>query len=185
MINEIKQDLDIRMAKSVKAFKNQIGKMRTGRASPSVLDGIMVEYYGKITPLRHLASITVIDSRTLAIHLFDVSLCAAVEKAIISSDMGFNPNSVGSVIHVPFAPVTEQRRKDLIKMVRAEAEQARIAIRNIRRDANDKIKILLKEKEISEDIDRSYQAEIQKMADAYIKQLDISLINKEKELLNF
>lgn len=185
MINEIRKDADIRMEKSVEAFKNQISKIRNGRASTSILDGIMVEYYGTATPLRQLASITVEDSRTLAINLFDHSLGSSVEKAIMSSDLGLNPNSVGSVIHVPLPPLTEERRRDLIKVVRSEAEQGRVAVRNVRRDANDKVKALLKDKEISEDADRHSQDEIQKMTDAYIKLLDAALADKEKELLDF
>lgn len=185
MINEIRKDADSRMEKSVEAFKNQISKIRTGRASPSILDGIMVEYYGSATPLRQLANVTVEDSRTLAINLFDRSLGSAVEKAIMSSDLGLNPSSAGSVIRVPLPPLTEERRKDLIKVVRGEAEQGRVAVRNVRRDANDKVKALLKDKEISEDEDRRSQEDIQKMTDAYIKLLDAALADKEKELMDF
>ncbi|AGQ32586.1 MULTISPECIES: ribosome recycling factor [Serratia] len=185
MINEIRKDADSRMEKSVEAFKNQISKIRTGRASPSILDGIMVEYYGSATPLRQLANVTVEDSRTLAINLFDRSLGSAVEKAIMASDLGLNPSSAGSVIRVPLPPLTEERRKDLIKVVRGEAEQGRVAVRNVRRDANDKVKALLKDKEISEDEDRRSQDDIQKMTDAYIKLLDAALADKEKELMEF
>ncbi|NTX81788.1 ribosome recycling factor [Serratia proteamaculans] len=185
MINEIRKDADSRMEKSVEAFKNQISKIRTGRASPSILDGIMVEYYGSATPLRQLASVTVEDSRTLAINLFDRSLGSAVEKAIMSSDLGLNPSSAGSVIRVPLPPLTEERRKDLIKVVRNEAEQGRVAVRNVRRDANDKVKALLKDKEISEDEDRRSQDDVQKLTDAYIKLLDAALAEKEKELMDF
>ncbi|WP_261230914.1 ribosome recycling factor [Serratia entomophila] len=185
MINEIRKDADTRMEKSVEAFKNQISKIRTGRASPSILDGIMVEYYGASTPLRQLANVTVEDSRTLAINLFDRSLGSAVEKAIMASDLGLNPSSAGSVIRVPLPPLTEERRKDLIKVVRGEAEQGRVAVRNVRRDANDKVKALLKDKEISEDEDRRSQDDIQKMTDAYIKLLDAALAEKEKELMDF
>lgn len=185
VINEIRKDADSRMGKCVESFKNQISKIRTGRASPSILDGIMVEYYGASTPLRQLANVTVEDSRTLAINLFDRSLGAAVEKAIMASDLGLNPNSAGSVIRVPLPPLTEERRKDLIKVVRGEAEQGRVAVRNVRRDANDKVKVLLKDKEISEDEDRRSQDDIQKMTDAYIKLLDAALAEKEKELMDF
>lgn len=185
VINEIRKDADARMEKSVEAFKNQISKIRTGRASPSILDGIMVEYYGAATPLRQLANVTVEDSRTLAINLFDRSLGSAVEKAIMASDLGLNPSSAGSVIRVPLPPLTEERRKDLIKVVRGEAEQGRVAVRNVRRDANDKVKALLKDKEISEDEDRRSQDDIQKMTDAYIKLLDAALADKEKELMDF
>lgn len=185
MTNEIRKDADSRMEKSVEAFKNQISKIRTGRASPSILDGIMVEYYGAATPLRQLANVTVEDSRTLKINVFDRSLSQAVEKAIMSSDLGLNPSSAGSDIRVPLPPLTEERRKDLIKIVRGEAEQGRVAVRNVRRDANDKVKALLKDKEISEDEERRSQDEIQKMTDAYIKLVDAALAEKEKRADGF
>ena len=185
MTNEIRKDADSRMEKSVEAFKNQISKIRTGRASPSILDGIMVEYYGAATALRQLANVTVEDCRTLKIDVFDRSLSQAVEKAIMSSDLGLNPSSAGSDIRVPLPPLTEERRKDLIKIVRGEAEQGRVAVRNVRRDANDKVKALLKDKEISEDEERRSQDEIQKMTDAYIKLVDAALAEKEKELMDF
>ncbi|AIR87344.1 ribosome recycling factor [Pantoea sp. BL1] len=185
MINDIKKDADTRMEKCVDAFKNQISKVRTGRASPSLLDGIMVPYYGTPTPLRQLASVTVEDSRTLKINVFDRSLSPAVEKAIMASDLGLNPSSAGTDIRVPLPALTEERRKDLIKVVRGEAEQGRVSVRNVRRDANDKIKALLKDKEISEDDERRSQDEIQKMTDGYIKNVDVALAEKEKELMDF
>ena len=185
MINDIKKDADTRMEKCVDAFKNQISKVRTGRASPSLLDGIMVPYYGTPTPLRQLASVTVEDSRTLKINVFDRSLSPAVEKAIMASDLGLNPSSAGTDIRVPLPALTEERRKDLIKVVRGEAEQGRVSVRNVRRDANDKVKALLKDKEISEDDERRSQDEIQKMTDGYIKNLDAALADKEKELMDF
>jgi ribosome recycling factor len=185
VINDIKKDADTRMEKCVDAFKNQISKVRTGRASPSLLDGIMVPYYGTPTPLRQLASVTVEDSRTLKINVFDRSLSPAVEKAIMASDLGLNPSSAGTDIRVPLPALTEERRKDLIKVVRGEAEQGRVSVRNVRRDANDKIKALLKDKEISEDDERRSQEEIQKMTDGYIKNLDAALAEKEKELMDF
>ena len=137
MINEIQKDAQDRMEKSLEAFKNQISKVRTGRASPSLLDGINVEYYGSATPLRQLANVTVEDSRTLAISVFDRSMSPAIEKAIMASDLGLNPSSAGTVIRVPLPPLTEERRKELAKDVKKEAENAKIAIRNIRRDAMD------------------------------------------------
>lgn len=185
MINEIQKDAQDRMEKSLEAFKNQISKVRTGRASPSLLDGITVEYYGSETPLRQLANVTVEDSRTLAISVFDRSMSPAIEKAIMASDLGLNPSSAGTVIRVPLPPLTEERRKDLIKVVRGEAEQGRIAVRNVRRDANDKVKALLKDKEISEDDERRSQDEIQKLTDSYIKKVDESLAQKETELMEF
>nr|WP_304623357.1 ribosome recycling factor [Pantoea leporis] len=185
VINDIKKDADTRMEKCVDAFKNNISKIRTGRASPSLLDGIVVPYYGTPTPLRQLASVTVEDSRTLKINVFDRSLSTAVEKAIMTSDLGLNPSSAGSDIRVPLPALTEERRKDLIKIVRGEAEQGRVSVRNVRRDANDKIKALLKDKEISEDDERRTQDEIQKMTDAHIKSVDAALADKEKELMDF
>ena len=185
VINDIKKDADTRMEKCVEAFKNTISKVRTGRASPSLLDGIVVEYYGTPTPLRQLASVTVEDSRTLKINVFDRTLSAAVEKAIMKSDLGLNPSSAGSDIRVPLPALTEERRKDLIKIVRGEAEQGRVSVRNVRRDANDKIKALLKDKEISEDDERRAQDEIQKMTDAHIKKVDAALAEKETELMDF
>lgn len=185
MINDIKKDAETRMDKCVEAFKNTISKVRTGRASPSLLDGIVVEYYGTPTPLRQLASVTVEDSRTLKINVFDRSMGPAVEKAIMASDLGLNPSSAGSDIRVPLPALTEERRKDLIKVVRGEAEQGRVSVRNVRRDANDKIKALLKDKEISEDDERRSQDEIQKMTDVRIKYVDAALAEKEKELMEF
>ncbi|WP_075182133.1 ribosome recycling factor [Pantoea sp. 1.19] len=185
MINDIKKDADTRMEKSVEAFKNQISKVRTGRASPSLLDGIVVEYYGTPTPLRQLASVTVEDTRTLKINVFDRSMGPAVEKAIMASDLGLNPSSAGTDIRVPLPALTEERRKDLIKVVRGEAEQGRVAVRNVRRDANDKLKALLKDKEVSEDDERRAQEDIQKLTDGYIKKVDAALADKEKELMDF
>lgn len=185
MINDIRKDADTRMEKCVEAFKNHISKIRTGRASPSLLDGIMVEYYGASTPLRQLANITVEDSRTLKVNVFDRSVSQAIEKAIMSSDLGLNPSSAGNDIRVPLPPLTEERRKDLIKVARNEAEQGRVAVRNVRRDANDKIKALLKDKEISEDEERRSQDDIQKMTDFWIKKVDTALADKEAELLEF
>jgi len=145
----------------------------------------MVDYYGSSTPLRQLAQVTVEDSRTLAISVFDRTVSAAVEKAIMTSDLGLNPSSAGATIRVPLPALTEERRKDLIKVVRSEAEQGRVSVRNVRRDANDKTKALLKDKEISEDEDRRSQDEIQKMTDMFIKKVDAALAEKETELMDF
>jgi ribosome recycling factor len=185
MLNEILKEAQARMEKSIEAFQNHISKIRTGRASPSLLDGIMVEYYGSPTPLRQLANVVAEDSRTLAITVFDKSLTPSIEKAILTSDLGLNPASAGTVIRVPLPPLTEERRRDLTKIVRGEAEQGRVSIRNIRRDANDQIKALLKDKEISEDDERKSQDLIQKATDAAIKKLDSVLADKEKELMEF
>jgi len=183
VINDIKQDAKQRMEKSVDALRSQISKVRTGRAHPSILDGVMVPYYGVDTPLKQLANITVEDSRTLALTVFDKSSAGAVEKAIMTSDLGLNPASAGTVIRVPLPPLTEERRRDLVKVVRNEAEQGRVAIRNIRRDANSDLKDLLKEKEISEDEERRATEEIQKLTDTYIAKIDEALAEKEKDLM--
>ncbi|CDH06308.1 ribosome releasing factor [Xenorhabdus bovienii str. oregonense] len=185
VINEIKKDAQDRMEKSVEALKSQISKVRTGRASPSLLDGISVEYYGSATPLRQIASVVVEDARTLAITVFDRSMTPAIEKAIMASDLGLNPSSAGTIIRVPLPALTEERRKDLIKVVRGDAEQGRVSVRNIRRDANDKVKALLKDKEISEDEERRSQDEIQKLTDSFIKKIDEALASKETELMDF
>ncbi|EGA63616.1 ribosome recycling factor [Vibrio brasiliensis] len=183
MINEIKQDAQERMEKSVEALKNNLSKVRTGRAHPSLLAGISVEYYGAPTPLNQVANVVAEDARTLAITVFDKELTQKVEKAIMMSDLGLNPMSAGTIIRVPLPPLTEERRKDLVKIVRGEAEGGRVAIRNIRRDANGELKALLKDKEISEDEDRKGQDEIQKLTDAAVKQVDEVLAAKEKELM--
>lgn len=183
MINDIKKDAKSRMEKSVESLRSQMSKVRTGRAHPSILDGIMVPYYGTDTPLNQLANITTEDSRTLALTVFDKSASGAVEKAIMTSDLGLNPAAAGAVIRVPLPALTEERRKDLVKIVRAEAEQGRVAIRNIRRDANSDLKELLKEKEITEDDERKATDEIQKLTDTFISQIDKLLEDKEKDLL--
>ncbi len=183
MINEIKDDAKSRMGKSIEALKNQLSKVRTGRAHPSILNGISVSYYGANTPLNQIGNVGTEDSRTLSITVFDATMVQAVEKAIMMSDLGLNPQSAGTNIRIPLPPLTEERRKSLIKVVRADAEQGRVAIRNIRRDANGDIKALLKEKEIGEDEDRRAQDEIQKLTDTFIKQVDSVLADKEKDLM--
>jgi len=183
MINEIKDDAQTRMNKSIESFKNQLAKVRTGRAHPSLLDGIMVPYYGSNTPLRQVGNVSTEDARTLTITVFDATLIAAVEKAIMTSNLGLNPMSAGTVIRIPLPPLTEERRKDLIKVVRGEAENTRVAIRNIRRDANGDLKELEKEKEISEDQQRQGEDVVQKVTDESIKKIDEVLAVKEAELL--
>jgi len=183
VINDIQKDAQARMQKSVTALGSQLSKIRTGRAHPAILDGIMVSYYGAPTPLNQVANVTIEDSRTLAIGVFDKSLAQAVEKAIMASDLGLNPMSAGTVIRVPLPPLTEERRKDLIKIVRAEVEGGRVAIRNIRRDANGDVKALLKDKDISEDEARQSDDAIQKLTDKFIKEMDTLLAAKETELM--
>jgi len=183
MINEIKDDAQTRMNKSIESFKNQLAKVRTGRAHPSLLDGITVPYYGSNTPLRQVGNVSTEDSRTLTVTVFDATLIAAVEKAIMGSNLGLNPMSAGTVIRIPLPPLTEERRKDLIKVVRGEAENTRVAIRNIRRDANGDFKDLEKEKEISEDQQRQGEELVQKVTNESIKKVDEVLAVKEAELL--
>ena len=171
------------MEKSVVALRGQFTKIRTGRAHPSLLDSIMVPYYGAPTPLKQLANVIAEDSRTLALTVFDKSAAQAVEKAIMQSDLGLNPMSAGTVIRIPMPALTEERRKDLIRVVRNEAEGGRVAVRNIRRDANGDIKELLKEKEISEDDAHRGEDAIQKLTDEFVKQIDEILAAKETELM--
>ena len=183
MIDEIELDAQDRMEKSVSALKSQLAKIRTGRAHPSLLDSIVVNYYGADTPLKQLANIIAEDSRTLALSVFDKSAIQAVEKAIMSSDLGLNPMSAGGAIRIPLPPLTEERRKDLIKVARSEAENGRVAVRNIRRDANSDIKDLLKDKDISEDQARAGEENIQSLTNDFIKPVDELLSVKEKELM--
>lgn len=183
MINEIHEDAKQRMDKSISALKSQLSKIRTGRAHPALLDSIMVPYYGTDTPLKQLANIFAEDARTLALTVFDKSASAAVEKAIMQSDLGLNPMSSGTAMRIPMPALTEERRKDLIKVVRAEAEQGRVAVRSIRRDANADIKELLKEKEIGEDESRKAEENIQTLTDEFVKTIDGMLQDKEKELM--
>jgi ribosome recycling factor len=183
VINDILKDSKTRMEKSVEALKSQLSKIRTGRAHPSLLDGIQVSYYGANTPLRQVANVSVEDARTLTISVFDKTLIQPVEKAILQSDLGLNPMSAGTTIRVPLPPLTEERRRDLVKVVRGEAEGARVAVRNIRRDANADFKALLKDKEIGEDDERKATEEVQKLTDAFVKKVDEVLADKEKELM--
>lgn len=183
MINEIQQDANTRMDKSIEAFKVALQKIRTGRAHPSLLDHLTVSYYGVNTPLNQAASVTVQDSRTLAVQPFEKSMIAPIEKAIMESDIGINPNTVGNLIRLPLPPLTEERRKDMIKVVGNEAEATKVAIRNIRRDANSTLKELEKEKEISEDEERRAQDEIQKLTDSHVKKIDALAAEKDKELM--
>ncbi len=183
MIDDIKADAELRMGKSIDALKDEMAKVRTGRAHPSLLDHISVESYGSMVPLSQVANIGVEDSRTLTITPWERTMVQVIEKAIMTSDLGLNPNSAGTVIRVPMPALTEERRKDLVKVVKAEAENSRIAIRNIRRDANGTLKTLQKDKDISEDDERRGQDEIQKLTDQFIKSVDDVLGKKEQDLM--
>jgi len=185
MINDIKKDAEDRMRKSVEALKAEFSKIRTGRAHTSLLDHVTVPYYGNEVPLSHVATIAVADARTLTVTPWEKNMVSVVEKALMASDLGLTPATVGTVIRVPLPPLTEERRRDFIRIVRNEAEQARVAIRNVRRDANSDIKDLVKEKEISEDEARRAEDEIQKLTDKYIQQVDALLEEKEKDLMEF
>ncbi len=184
MINDIKTDAATRMGKSVDALGHELAKVRTGRAHPSLLDHIRVSYYGSETPLNQVANVTVEDARTLAITPWEKTMVQAVEKAIMNSDLGLNPNTAGTVIRVPLPPLTEERRKDLIRVVRGEAEHSKVAVRNIRRDANHDLKDLVKEKLISEDDEHKGQEIVQKLTDQHIKKVDEVLAEKEKDLMS-
>ncbi|MCE3044831.1 ribosome recycling factor [Legionella sp. 16cNR16C] len=185
MINDVKNDAEKRMKKSVESLQHELTKIRTGRANASLLDHIQVDYYGNLTPLNQVANVSASDSRTLLVTPWEKSMVAVVEKAILTSDLGLNPATAGSAIRVPMPPLTEERRKELIKVVRGEGEQAKVAIRNVRRDANNQLKELVKEKQISEDDERRAGELIQKITDKYIVEVDHVLSEKEKDLMAF
>ncbi|MCB1791558.1 MAG: ribosome recycling factor [Gammaproteobacteria bacterium] len=184
MIDDIKKDAAARMTKSVEALGENLAKVRTGRAHPSLLDHLTVSYYGSEVPLKQVANIGVEDARTITVQPYEQQMVSAVEKAIMESDLGLNPNSAGTLIRVPMPPLTEERRRDMTKIVRAEAEQARVAVRNIRRDANADLKALVKDKLISEDDERRGQEIIQKLTDQHVKEIDEMLETKEKDLMS-
>jgi len=183
MIDELKEDAEIRMGKSVASLQNDLMKLRTGRAHTSLLDHITVEYYGSEVPLSQVANISVLDSRTLSVSPWEKPMVQAIEKAIMNSNMGLNPATTGELIRIPLPPLTEERRRDMIKVVRAEGEAAKVAIRNIRRDVLSDVKSLLKDKEITEDDERQAQDDVQKITDKYVKQVDEALVIKEKDLM--
>src|SRR6185295_5164880 len=183
MQDEMSRDALQRMSKCVSLLKDHYRKMRTGRANTGLLEGIKVEYYGSEVPLSQVASISVEDARTLVVSPWDKSAVTAVEKAIMKSDLGLTPNTAGQVIRLPLPPMTEERRKELTKVARHEAENARVAVRAVRRDLMTELKEVLKEKLISEDDDRRAQDEIQKLTDRHVHDIDAVLAEKEKELL--
>lgn len=183
MIENIKKSATERMSKSIDSLRTSLNRIRTGRAHPSLLDNITLQYYGMDTPLNQVGNVSVPDARTLAITVFDKSMIGAVEKAILASDLGLNPSSQGTLIRIPLPPLTEERRKELVKVVRGEAEHGKVAIRNIRRDSNSDLKNLNKDKEISDDELHQAEDEVQKITDVYVKQVDDILADKEKELM--
>lgn len=183
MINDIKKDAESRMKKSVEALNSNFNKIRTGRAHPSILDAVTVDYYGSQVPLSQVASVNVEDARTLSIAPWEQGMVQKIEKAIMTSDLGLNPASAGNVIRVPMPMLTEETRKGYIKQARSEAENARVAVRNVRRDANGDFKSLLKDKDITEDDQREGEDAIQKLTDKYIAEIDKTLAAKEQDLM--
>ncbi|MDR9468835.1 ribosome recycling factor [Marinospirillum sp.] len=183
MINEIKKDTQERMDKSLESLHSAFNKIRTGRAHPSILDAIKVDYYGSELPIGQAANVNVEDSRTLVVIPWEKTMVPVIEKAIMKSDLGLNPSTAGSNIRIPMPALTEETRKGYIKQARAEAENARIAIRNIRRDANTHLKALMKDKEISEDEERRAQEDIQKVTDKHTAEIDKLLASKEEDLM--
>ncbi len=183
MINDIKKDATERMQKCVLSFRNELKRLRTGRAHTSLLEHIKVDYYGSEVPLQQVASLALEDARTITVTPWEKTMVGAVEKAIMKSDLGLTPNTAGTVIRVPMPPLTEERRRDLTKVVRHEAESARVAVRNVRRDVMNDLKDLLKEKLVSQDDERRAQDEIQKLTDKHIAEIDQALAEKEKEVM--
>lgn len=183
MIKEIVKDAGIRMGKSIESLKQALVKVRTGRAHPSLLDHLVVDYYGSDVPISQVANINVEDARTLMISPWEKQMVQPIEKAIMKSDLGLNPATAGTVIRIPMPPLTEETRRDLVKVVRHDGEAAKVAIRNIRRDANSDFKSLLKEKEVSEDEERDAEGEVQQLTDKYVSEVDKVLAEKEKDLM--
>ena len=183
MIEDLKADANERMGKSLEALSHAFNKIRTGRAHPSLLDNISVPYYGVDTPLNQVANINVSDARTLSVVPWEKKMVSEIERAILKSDLGLNPATSGEIIRIPMPPLTEETRKVLIKQAKAETEQARVSIRNIRRDVLSDIKELLKEKEITEDEERKAQDDVQKITDSFVAKADAMLAEKEKDLM--
>jgi ribosome recycling factor len=185
MINDVKKEAEQRMQRGIEAFKEDLRKLRTGRAHAGLLETVMVEYYGTNVPVKQTANVSVEDARTIIVTPWEKNMVSAVEKAIINSGLGLNPVTAGQVIRVPLPPMTEERRRDLVKVVRAHAETGRVALRNVRREALGDIKDLLKEKMIAEDDERRGQDEIQKLTDRYVATVDALLKDKEAEIMEF
>ena len=183
MLNDVKNNADQKMQKSLEALKANLGKIRTGRAHIGLLDHVMVEYYGSMVAVNQVANVTLGDARTINVQPYEKSMVGKVEKAVRDSDLGLNPATNGDVIRVPMPMLTEERRRELIKVVKSEGEDAKVAMRNVRRDANDALKKLVKDKEISEDDERRAQDDIQKLTDRYVAEIDKMLQVKEAELM--
>jgi len=183
MIPELKKTAEQKMQKSLESLKTDLGKIRTGRAHTGILDHVQVDYYGSMVPITQVANVTLIDARTIGVQAWEKPMISKVEKAIRDSDLGLNPSSQGDVIRVPMPSLTEERRRDLIKVVKHEAENAKVAIRNLRRDANTHLKEALKKKEVAEDEERRAQDEIQRLTDRYVAEVDKAIVDKEKDLM--
>ncbi len=182
-IAEIKKTMEGKMDQSIAAFKNTLTKIRTGRANPALLDTVQVEYYGTMMPISQVASVNLLDARTISVQPFEKGMGAKIEKAIRESDLGLNPASMGDLIRVPMPPMSEERRKEMTKLVRHEGENAKIAIRNLRRDANEHVKKLVKDKTASEDDQKRAEADIQKVTDRHIAEIDAMVATKEQEIM--
>jgi ribosome recycling factor len=182
-IADIKKSTEQKMQKSIEAFKNDLGKVRTGRVHIGLLDNVQVDYYGSMMPINQAANVTLLDARTIGVQPFEKKMVPVIEKAIRESDLGLNPATQGDMIRVPMPALTEQRRKDLVKIVKGESENARVSVRGIRRDANDSLKKLLKDKAVSEDEERRAQDEVQKLTDRFIAEIEKMLSVKEAEIM--
>ena len=182
-IADVKKSTEQRMLKSIETLKADLAKVRTGRAHPGILDHVQVDYYGSATQLSQVANVTLIDARTIGVQPYEKKMIAVVEKAIREADLGLNPSTQGDMIRVPTPPLTEERRKEMVKLVKTEADDAKIAVRNIRRDANEGLKKLVKDKACSEDDERRAQDDIQKLTDKFVAEIEKLVVDKEKEVL--
>ncbi|MDR0204783.1 MAG: ribosome recycling factor [Delftia acidovorans] len=182
-IADIKKTAESKMGQSIEALKNNLARVRTGRANPSLLDSIHVDYYGSMVPLSQVANVNLLDARTISVQPWEKSMSAKVEKAIRESDLGLNPASLGDLIRVPMPPMSEERRKEMTKLARNEGEAAKIAVRNLRRDANEAVKKLVKDKEASEDDQKRCEADVQKMTDKHITEIDVLVAAKEQDIM--
>lgn len=182
-LSDVKKSTEARMGRSIEALRVSLSKIRTGRAHAGILDHVMVEYYGSPVPISQVGNVTAVDARTLSVQVWEKSMAAAVEKAILESDLGLNPISMGENIRVPLPALTEERRRDLTRIVRSEGEDAKVSVRNQRREANDTLKKMVKDKEISEDDERRMQEEIQKLTDKFVAEIDDLVTQKEAEIM--
>jgi len=182
-IEEVKKTMDSKMDQSIAAFKNNLSKVRTGRANPALLDTVHVDYYGSMVPLSQVANLSLLDARTISVQPWEKGMGAKIEKAIRESELGLNPSSMGDLIRVPMPPMTEERRKELTKVVRGEGENAKVAVRNLRRDANEAVKKMVKDKLASEDDQKRSEADIQKMTDRHIAEIDRLVASKEQDIM--